>query len=71
MAVSSKSQQTIYRCVSILTSFLLQSLLDDFAGHNVDTAAWLVESAGRFLLLLPETAQRMQNMLEVQIDCAL
>ena len=44
---------------------LLQSLLDDFSAHNIDTAAWLVESAGRFLYLLPETAQRMQNMLEV------
>lgn len=42
-----------------------QKLLDDFAGLNVDTAAGLVESAGRFLYLLPETTQRMENMLEV------
>ena len=43
----------------------LQSLLDAFEGHNVDTAASAVEAAGRYLYLLPETAQRMANMLEV------
>ena len=43
----------------------MQSLLDEFQGQNVDTAAWLVEGAGRFLYLLPETSQRMGNMLEV------
>lgn len=45
--------------------FFLQSLLDDFQGHNIDTAANLVEGAGRYLILLPETTQRMGNMLEV------
>lgn len=51
----------------IISLLALQSLLDDFVGKNVDTTAWLVESAGRFLYLLPETAQRMQNMLEVHL----
>lgn len=45
--------------------WFLQSLLDDFQGHNIDTAVALVESAGRFLVLLQETHQRMENMLEV------
>ena len=53
--------------VIIISLLALQSLLDDFAGKNVDATAWLVESAGRFLYLLPETAQRMQNMLEVHL----
>ena len=43
---------------------MLKALLDDFAGHNVDAAAALVEAAGRFLLRLPETETRMANMLE-------
>lgn len=47
---------------------LLQSLLDDFQGVNVDTAAWLVEGAGRFLYLVPETTQRMENMLEARFS---
>ena len=44
----------------------LKALLDDFAGHNVDAAAALVEAAGRFLLRLPETEMRMANMLEAR-----
>jgi hypothetical protein len=40
-------------------------MLDDFTGHNIDTAANAVEAAGRFLYLLPETAQRLANRLEV------
>ncbi|KAK9868805.1 hypothetical protein WJX84_002149 [Apatococcus fuscideae] len=44
---------------------LLKSLLDDFAQSNVETAATLVEAAGRFLYSLPETRVRMSNMLEV------
>ena len=43
---------------------MLQSLLDDFAQSNVETAATLVEAAGRFLYSLPETRVRMSNMLE-------
>lgn len=31
----------------------LKALLDDFSGPNVEAAAALVESAGRFLLRLP------------------
>lgn len=45
---------------------MLKALLDDFAGHNVDAAAALVEAAGRFLLRLPETETRMANMLEAR-----
>lgn len=44
---------------------LLQSLLDDFVQHNVDTACGLLETAGRFLYRLPETHTRMANMAEV------
>lgn len=43
----------------------VQSLLDDFAQSNVETAATMVEAAGRFLYSLPETCIRMSNMLEV------
>ena len=46
---------------------LLQSLLDDFVQHNVDTACALLESAGRFLYRLPETHTRMANMAEVRL----
>ena len=44
----------------------MQALLDDFAGSNIDTAAALVENAGRFLYLLPEGHTRMANFLEVK-----
>ncbi len=44
---------------------MLQSLLDDFVQHNVDTACGLLETAGRFLYRLPETHTRMANMAEV------
>ena len=43
----------------------VQSLLDDFVQSNVETAATMVEAAGRFLYGLPETCIRMSNMLEV------
>jgi hypothetical protein len=57
---------TKFRLVPFGTTFsLLKSLLDDFVGHNVDAAAALVETAGRFLYRLPETQMRMTNMLEV------
>ena len=45
--------------------FGVQSLLDDFVQSNVETAATMVEAAGRFLYSLPETCIRMSNMLEV------
>ena len=50
-------------CIS--NKLVLQSLLDDFVQHNVDTACALLESAGRFLNRLPETHTRMANMAEV------
>lgn len=47
--------------------FSLQSLLDDFSGYNIDTAAAMVENAGYFLMNLPESHQRMTNMLDVSL----
>jgi len=44
---------------------LLKSLLDDFVGHNVDAACALVEAAGRYLSRRPDTATRLNNMLDV------
>lgn len=44
---------------------MLQSLLDDFVQHNVDTVCALLETSGRFLYRLPETHTRMANMAEV------
>ena len=56
-----------FRVASFGTVFsALKTLLDDFAGHNVDAAAALVEAAGRFLYRLPETHMRMANMLDVR-----
>ena len=49
---------------------MLQSLLDDFAQSNVETAVSLVEAAGRFLYSMPETHVRMSNMLEASVCCA-
>ena len=46
---------------------LLKSLFTDFSGHNVDAACALVETAGRYLLRRPDTAQRMTNMLEIMM----
>lgn len=37
---------------------MLKSLLDDFSGHNIEAACALVETAGRFLIRLPETKSR-------------
>ena len=45
----------------------MQALLDDFVGPNIDTAAALVENAGRYLYLVPEGHTRMANMLEVRL----
>lgn len=60
------AELTKFRLVPFGTIFsLLKSLLDDFVGHNVDAAAALVDTAGRFLYRLPETQTRMNNMLEV------
>ena len=47
--------------------FAVQSLLDDFTHHNVDTACALLETAGRFLYRLPDTHTRMANMAEVSL----
>ena len=69
----------LYQCLNVLRKHLhadhvgklmhlalyMQSLLDDFAQSNVETAATMVEAAGRFLYSLPETCVRMSNMLEV------
>ncbi|KAL4452134.1 hypothetical protein ABPG75_007796 [Micractinium tetrahymenae] len=46
---------------------MLKSLLDDFAGHNIDAACAMVETAGRFFYRLPETSTRMANFLEVMM----
>lgn len=43
----------------------LKHLLDDFTHHNIDAACALIETAGEFLIRLPETHIRMENMLEV------
>jgi hypothetical protein len=45
----------------------LRALLDDFAHHSVDAAAALVESAGPFLVRLPESRTRMEALLEVRM----
>lgn len=55
-----------FRLVPFGTVFsALKALLDDFAGHNVEAAAELLDTAGRFLYRLPETHSRMANMAEV------
>ncbi|BDA48017.1 Regulator of nonsense transcripts 2 [Coccomyxa sp. Obi] len=62
------AELTKFRLAPFGTFFsLLKSLLDDFVGHNVDAAAALVETAGRFLYRLPETQTRISNMLEVMM----
>ena len=66
------AELTKFRLAPFGTFFsLLKSLLDDFVGHNVDAAAALVETAGRFLYRLPETHTRISNMLEVLGDLPL
>lgn len=42
-----------------------QLLLDDFAGHNIEATAALLDTAGRFLYRTPETHERMATMAEV------
>ena len=60
------AELTKFRLAPVGTFFsLLKGLLDDFSGHNVDAAAALVETAGRFLFCLPETQTRISNMLDV------
>ncbi|KAK9806738.1 hypothetical protein WJX72_000988 [[Myrmecia] bisecta] len=57
-----------FRLVPFGTLFTaLKMLLDDFSAHNVDIAAALVETAGRFLYCSPETHTRMANMVEVMM----
>ena len=64
------AELTKFRLAPFGTFFsLLKSLLDDFVGHNIDAAAALVETAGRFLYRLPETQTRISNMLEVCEVC--
>ena len=50
-------------------SFLvpLQKVLDEFVHHNIDVACTMIETAGRFLFLLPETHERMSNMAQVRV----
>ena len=45
----------------------MQALTDDFAGHNVDASAALVEGAGFFLARLPATRARMFKALEASL----
>lgn len=45
----------------------LKQLLDDFQHHNIDAACALVDTAGRYLIRLPETKTRMENMLDVMM----
>ena len=60
------AELTKFRLAPAGTFFsLLKGLLDDFSGHNVDAAAALVETAGRYLFCIPETQTRISNMLDV------
>ena len=45
----------------------LQKMLDEFVHHNIDVACTMIETAGRFLFLLPETHERMNNMAQVRV----
>eukprot|EP01025_Chloroclados_australasicus_P032332 TRINITY_DN3277_c0_g2_i3.p1 TRINITY_DN3277_c0_g2~~TRINITY_DN3277_c0_g2_i3.p1 ORF type:complete len:917 (-),score=106.76 TRINITY_DN3277_c0_g2_i3:53-2803(-) len=57
-----------FKCAQFGVVFTtLKTLLDDFSGHNVDTACALVDAAGRFLMRLPETNARMDNMIQVML----
>lgn len=56
-----------FRLIPFGTVFTnLKNLLDDFTHHNIDAACALIETAGGFLIRLPETHIRMENMLEVR-----
>ena len=44
---------------------LLKGCLDDFAGHNVDVAAALLEACGRFLCRSPESAVRANALVDI------
>lgn len=43
----------------------LKRCLDDFTGHNIDTACELVVAAGAFMMRQAETHERMESMLGV------
>ncbi|GMH39542.1 hypothetical protein BSKO_07440 [Bryopsis sp. KO-2023] len=54
-----------FRLIHFGTVFTyLKQLLDEFTHHNIDAACALIETAGGFLIRLPETQIRMENMLE-------
>lgn len=44
----------------------LKRCLDDFTGHNIDTACELVVAAGAFMMRQAETRERMESMLGVR-----
>ena len=44
---------------------MLKSLLDDFTGHNVDVAAALLDSCGRYLCRTAESAVRANALVDV------
>lgn len=46
---------------------LLKKLLDDFSGHNIDTACAFVDNAGRYLHQRTDTNIRMVNMLGIMM----
>ncbi len=50
---------------NVQRSCTFPQLLDDFSGHNIESACALVEGAGRFMYRCPETRVRMENMMEV------
>eukprot|EP00803_Ostreobium_quekettii_P008396 evm.model.scf_755.1 EVM.evm.TU.scf_755.1 scf_755:18101-34941(-) len=57
-----------FRIIPFGTVFIfLKQLLDDFVHHSIDAACALIETAGSFLIRLPETQIRMENMLEVMM----
>lgn len=47
----------------------LKRCLDDFTGHNIDTACELVVAAGAFMMRQSETHERMESMLGVRSSC--
>lgn len=54
-----------FRLINFGTVFTyLKQLLDDFTHMNIDAACALIETAGNYLIRLPETQARMENRLE-------
>jgi hypothetical protein len=47
----------------------LKRCLDDFNGHNIDTACELVVAAGAFMMRQADTRERMESMLGVRRSC--